>query len=84
MEPQEDNDPERLRKVAESIDCMIDDDFRLLCDITPCTEQAWQKRGTGPSYIRAGNRCLYPRQAVTEFLQSKLRERRASPTAGVL
>lgn len=77
MAPQLENESDRLRKLAESVDCMTEEDFRLLADITEGTAEAWRKRGTGPAYLRAGNRVLYPRKAVADFVQSKVRERRS-------
>ena len=64
---------ERLRQMADGLDCLIEEDFQLLADATPGTVEAWRKRRTGPSYIRLGRRYLYPRKAVAEFLQSRLR-----------
>ena len=46
--------------------------------------EAWRKRGTGPSYILIGNRYLYPRQAVSEYLHGLTRERNRSMKAALL
>ena len=75
---------ERISALAHSLDCIAEPDLCLLAKITPTTAETWRKRGTGPAYVLMGNRYLYPRKAVAEFLQSKVRERRATPAAGVL
>jgi len=66
---------ERVRSMAESLDCFIEEDFRQLAGATPLTVEAWRKRGTGPAYIRLGNRYLYPRKAVARHLESLIHER---------
>lgn len=65
----------RLQSLADGFDCMTEEDLQLLADVTPGTAEAWRKRGQGPSFIRIGNRVLYPRKAVSEFLESRTRER---------
>lgn len=66
---------DRVRQMAEQLDCFIEEDFQQLAGATPLTVEAWRKRGTGPSYIRLGNRYLYPRKAVAKHLESLTRER---------
>jgi len=66
---------DRVRNLADQLDCLIEDDFRLLAGITPLTAEAWRKRGQGPAYIRLGTRYLYPRKAVAKHLESLTRER---------
>ncbi len=68
-------DIERIRRMADSLDCLLEDDFRLLAGATRGTVEAWRKRGQGPAYIRLGNRVLYPRDAVSDYLRSIVRER---------
>ena len=67
----------RVQELAESLDCMTEQDFQLLAEITPGTAEAWRKRRKGPDYIRIGNRVLYPRKAVAKHLDSLTRERPA-------
>jgi len=74
----------RLRGIAESLDCLTEEDFQLLADCTSGTAEAWRKRGTGPEYIRLGNRYLYPRKPLTTFLHSRVRERREVPAKAML
>lgn len=66
---------DRIRHIAESVDCFTEEELILLADITPNTAQAWRKRGLGPGYILIGNRFLYPRKAVAKYLESITRER---------
>lgn len=69
-------DTERLRRMAESLGCLIPEDFRALAGITESTESSWRKRGTGPAYVLIGNRYFYPRQAVADFMQARTRRPR--------
>lgn len=66
----------RLREMATSLDCFIEEDFQALAGCTENTVEAWRKRGTGPAYIRFGTRYLYPRKDVAEYLDSIKRERK--------
>lgn len=68
-------DRERARELARSLDCLSEEDFCILADVTPKTAEAWRKRGKGPAYVLIGNRFLYPRGKIAEFLQGRVRER---------
>ena len=68
---------DRARDLADRLDCLLEEDFQLLAEITPGTAEAWRKRRQGPEYIRIGNRVLYPRKAVAKHLESLTRERPA-------
>lgn len=75
---------EQLRALAQSLDCFTEQDICALCNITPLTLEAWRKRRRGPRYTLLGNRFLYPRAAVREFIESQLRERPALDAKAVL
>ncbi len=75
MEATQNIEIERIRGMAESLDCFIEEDFQQLAGATGSTVEAWRKRGTGPAYIRLGNRYLYPRKAVAKHLESITRSR---------
>lgn len=75
-------DPGRLRALADSLDCLTEEDFCLLADISPTTCDNWRRRGTGPSYILIGNRYLYPRKAVATHLHGLIRQRNAAARLG--
>lgn len=66
---------DRVRQMAEQLDCFIEEDFQQLAGATPNTVEAWRKRGQGPAYIRLGTRYLYPRKAVAKHLETITRER---------
>lgn len=68
---------ERVKQLAERLDCFTDEEVQELAGVTATTSSAWRKRGLGPAYILFGNRYLYPRQAVAEFLQGQVRTRKA-------
>jgi len=81
------DDPEarrRLVALADSLDCFLDEDVQLLAGVTAGTTQAWRDRGDGPAWSLVGNRPLYPRQAVSEWLATRLRERRPVEARGTL
>jgi hypothetical protein len=84
MQAENVNDTEQVRQMADRLDCLIEEDFQLLAKATPLTVEAWRKRGTGPAYIRLGNRFLYPRKAVAKYLDSITKERTAVPAKDVL
>lgn len=66
---------DRVRHMAERLECFIEEDFQLLAKATGNTVEAWRKRGQGPAYIRFGNRYLYPCKAVAKYLESITKER---------
>jgi predicted DNA-binding transcriptional regulator AlpA len=74
----------RLAQLAADLECLTSEDLQLLADCNESTIESWRKRGDGPAYVRAGNRFLYPRAAVSEWLQSRIRERRNTPAGGTL
>lgn len=76
--------PSRIQELAQSLDCFTEEDLCILCKITPPTAEAWRKRHRGPAFSRVGNRVLYPRRAVAEFLEKQLRQRNEAPARGQL
>lgn len=75
---------QRVSELAQSLDCIAELDFCLLADIVPPTAESWRKRGKGPAYVLIGNRYLYPRQAVAEFIANNMRARRPAQGKGLL
>lgn len=84
MEHQTPAEQERLRALAQSLDCMTEEDVNLLTDTTPGTTESWRKRGKGPAYVLIGNRYLYPRAAVQEFVSLNVRARQQLPRKALL
>ncbi|BDT72575.1 hypothetical protein os4_21160 [Comamonadaceae bacterium OS-4] len=74
----------RVRAIADSLDCITDEDFQLIASITPGTAEAWRKRHQGPEYIRFGNRVLYKRTAVREHLETLTKKRITVSARGFL
>ncbi|WP_367181184.1 helix-turn-helix domain-containing protein [uncultured Ramlibacter sp.] len=70
--------PSRIQELAQSLDCFTEEDVCTLCKVTFGTLEAWRKRHKGPAYSRIGNRVLYPRAGVREFLDRQVRDRSAS------
>ena len=68
----------RIRFLAESLDCICEEDLALLANAKLSTIDAWRKRGLGPSYILFGNRYLYPRKLVANHLETLVRRRGSS------
>ena len=75
LQPAAENQLDRLRTLADKLDCLTETDIMLLGKLTQSTVEAWRKRGQGPAYILLGNRYLYPRKAVAKYLDSITRER---------
>jgi len=75
---------DRVRALAESVDCITEDDLARLGGVTLGTVEAWRKRGEGPPYIVFGNTILYPRPGLREHLGSRVRERRRVPVKAIL
>lgn len=75
IQPAAENQLDRLRSIADKLDCLTETDIMLLGKLTQSTVEAWRKRGQGPAYILLGNRYLYPRKAVAKYLDSITRER---------
>lgn len=73
--PATENQLDRLRTLADKLDCLTETDIMLLGKLSQSTVEAWRKRGTGPAYILLGNRYLYPRKAVQKYLEGITRER---------
>lgn len=78
------DDQERIRALALSLDCIAEPDLCLLAGITPNTAENWRKRGRGPAYVLIGNRYLYPRCSIAEFMRSLVRERKPASAKGML
>ena len=79
-----DTSQERERQLADSLGCIVESDLCLLAGILPATAEDWRKRGRGPAYILVGNKYLYPRDALTQYLSGKTRERQPTPAKGLL
>lgn len=75
---------ERLRQMAEKLECFIEEDFLQLADVTPGTGEAWRKRGQGPASIRLGKTYLYPIKELKEFLSNRTKTRSHLPVKGAL
>ncbi len=69
------DDESRLRTLADSLNCLTEQDFMLLTGTTGNTVESWRKRGKGPDYILAGNRFFYPRHSVSNYMESCTRQR---------
>ena len=74
----------QLATLAKRLDCFTEDDLVLLTDASPITIKQWRKRGEGPAYILAGNRYLYPCDAVAEWMRTRIRERKAPEARAML
>lgn len=70
--------------LAQSLDCITDEDLQRLAGVKASTTEAWRKRGTGPAYILFGNQYLYPRAEVSKHLQTLVRERARTPAKAYL
>jgi hypothetical protein len=84
LHPAAENQLDRLRTLADKLDCLLETDLMLLAGITASTAEAWRKRGTGPAYLMLGNRPLYPRKLAAKFIESRVREPRQIDVKAVL
>jgi predicted site-specific integrase-resolvase len=75
---------ERLRRMADGLDCLTECDLQLLAGITQSTAESWRRRGSGPSYVLIGNRYFYPRKAVAQYMEERLRTGAAILSRGSL
>lgn len=80
----EQSDIERVRQMADKLDCITEEDFALLVNASVATVETWRKRGTAPSHILIGRRYLYPLKAVSKHLESLTRTRPEIPGKAVL
>lgn len=83
-EPETPPDLGRLRALADSLDCLLEEDLQLLTSTSAATTKGWANRGDGPAYCMLGNRRLYPRQAVSEWMMTRVRERKPVDVRGTL
>lgn len=74
----------KRQELAAALDCFTSEELRALGNITEKTEEAWRKRRVGPAYILVGREYLYPRKAVAEFLQRKIRQPHATHAKALL
>lgn len=72
-------DNDRVRALADRLDCLTEADMIALARIKPSTAEAWRKRGIGPPHVLLGNRVLYPGPALRTFLTEHQRERHTDP-----
>ena len=49
MVTDQENEIEHIRRMAAGLDCLLEDDFRLLAGATRLTVEAWRKRGQDPT-----------------------------------
>lgn len=68
-------DLDRVRALADSLECMLPSDVCALGGVKESTLETWAKRGEGPAYVMFGNRRLYPREGLRQFLRTRMRER---------
>ena len=80
----EEQEIQRLRQMADRLDCFIEEDFLALSLYTEGTARELRKRGQGPAFTRIGKRILYPKQAVADFLASQVRTPRSNLLGGAL
>lgn len=74
----------KLQQLANSLDCLTEEEHLLLSGWTESTARTKRKRGEGPPYVLHGRHYLYPRKLYAEYLQSRVRERREPQGKGVL
>ena len=84
MRTDKESEDANLKALAASLDCFTEGELQALANATPKTVEAWRKRGKGPAYVLFGNRFLYPRSGVADYLKTLVRERKAPEAKGLL
>lgn len=69
---------ERARQLADTVACVITEDLCALASVTRSTADTWAKRGEGPPFVYLGNRRLYPRAALQQFILDRVKSRGVS------
>ena len=72
----------RLRELADDLGCVLEDDVQHLALYGDTTLTNLRRRGKGPAYILFGNRFLYPKKELAEYLRGQIRERQCALGAG--
>lgn len=70
--------------IAKELGYYAAEEFGALAGVKDTTLESWRKRGKGPAWTRVGNRVYYPRQAVADFLESRLRSATTTPAGMAL
>ena len=65
---------EELRSFAKDLDCICEQDFHALANITPNTARSWRNRGRAPMPILLGTRYFYPMSAIRQVIAEKSKE----------
>lgn len=75
-------DTDRVRQLAQAVDCITEGDLCALAAISPATAETWRKRGKAPPYLILGNRALYLRKGLQEFIERQAKQPREGVVAG--
>ena len=67
-------DIDNLRKFANDLDCLIEEDFYQLVGITPLTAKAWRNRGKAPQPVLIGTRYFYPLTAIRQVISDRTKD----------
>lgn len=78
------DDRARLRQLAQSLDCLTEDEHLLLSGWSPETAKSKRKRGEGPPYVRHGLNYFYPREPYADYLKRNVRARAELGAKGLL
>lgn len=74
---------EQVRQMAARLDCILEEDFKVLAGATDSTVESWRKRGVGPAYIRMGTRYFYRLEDIRKFMTTLTRTRGYPGKTGV-
>ena len=67
-------DIDNLRKFANDLDCLIEEDFYQLVGITPLTAKAWRNRGKAPQPVLIGTRYFYPLASIKQLIIDRTKD----------
>ena len=74
---------EKVNALAATVGCLSEEQVSYLAGVKGTTLLAWRKRGIGPAWTRLGNQVLYPKAALSEFLERQARESAKEQSAAV-
>jgi hypothetical protein len=67
-----------LQAIVTRLDCITENEFCELFQVTPKTAKHWRNRGIAPLPIRLGNAYFYPLEAIKSEMTVRVKKRRTA------
>jgi len=65
-----------IKEIARELDCLTEQEFCELLQITPLTAQGWRQSSKAPLPVLIGNAYFYPISAIKEEMALRVRKPR--------